>query len=145
MSRIVAGIDGSPTSTKVLAVALDEASAHGLALTVVAVHPAPPPVPTWGVPSVMPSRDDLERTRRAARELVDAAVAASEAFADLDVTIKVVPGVPAEELLAESTADDRLVVGSRRASGLRRAFLGSVSSDVLHFASCQVTVVPTTR
>jgi nucleotide-binding universal stress UspA family protein len=145
MTRIVAGIDGSPASSEVLAAALDEAATHRLPLTVVAVHPAPPPVPSWGMPSVTPSREDLERTKRAAHALVDAAVAASATYAGVIVTVKIVSGVPAEELLAESTPQDRLIVGSRRAGGFRRAFLGSVSSDVVHSASCQVTVVPTTR
>lgn len=144
MTRIVAGIDGSPASAQVLAVALDEAATHSLPLTVVAVHPAPVSAPGWGMPSAIPNREELERTRRGAQELVDQAVAAGEAFGAVDVTVRVLPGVPADVLLAETGSDDRLIVGSRGVGGFRRAFLGSVSGDVVHSASRQVTIVPTT-
>jgi len=144
MARIVVGIDGSPASAKVLAVALDEAATHSLPLTVVAVHPAPMSAPAWGMPSTTPNREDLDHTRRGAQQLVDQAVAAGEGFGTVDVTVRVLPGVPAEVLLAETRRNDRLIIGSRGVGGLRRAFLGSVSGDVVHSASRQVTIVPTT-
>ncbi len=51
-------------------------------------------------------------------------------------------GPPAEQLVACSGTVDLLVMGSRGFGGLRRALLGSVSSQVVREAACPVVVVP---
>lgn len=142
MASIIVGIDGSPASTKVLTFALKEASAHDLPLTVVAVHVAPAAVPAWGMPSMSPRQEEVDATRAGAQELLDSVTAGLGGDAP-KTTLKVVPGVPADVILNEATADDLLVVGSRGAGGWRRLFLGAVSNDVVLAAPCPVTVVPT--
>ncbi len=51
-------------------------------------------------------------------------------------------GAAADELVAESTQVDLLVLGSRGFGPLRRIVLGSVSTKVLRAAACPVIVLP---
>ncbi len=143
MARIIVGVDGSPASAKVLAVALEEAATHGMPLVVVAVHVSPASAPAWGMPSMRPKREDLAETEKGVDQLVAQAVAGRADFGQVDLTIRVLAGVPTEVLLAQAKRDDHLIIGSRGVGGWRRALLGSVSSDVVHSATCQITVVPT--
>jgi len=143
MARIIVGVDGSPASAKVLAVALEEAATHGMPLVVVAVHVSPASAPAWGMPSMRPKREDLAETENGVDELVAQAVAGRADFGKVDLTIRVLAGVPTEVLLAQAKRNDHLIIGSRGVGGWRRALLGSVSSDVVHSATCQITVVPT--
>ncbi len=143
MARVIVGVDGSPASAKVLAVALDEASVHHQSLVVVAVHVSPASAPAWGMPSMRPKREDLAETKQAVEALVAGAVAERTEFGAIDVSIRVLAGVPEEVLLAEAKRGDHLIIGSRGVGGWRRALLGSVSSDIVHSAMCQTTVVPT--
>ena len=56
---------------------------------------------------------------------------------------QIVPGNAARTLVHETARDaDLLVVGSRGYGPVGRTFLGSVSSEVVRFASCPVMVVP---
>lgn len=143
MARIIVGVDGSPASAKVLAVALQEAATHGMPLVVVAVHVSPASAPAWGMPSMRPKREDLAETEKGVDQLVAQAVAGRADFGQVDLTIRVLAGVPTEVLLAQAKRNDHLIIGSRGVGGWRRALLGSVSSDVVHSATCQITVVPT--
>jgi nucleotide-binding universal stress UspA family protein len=81
--------------------------------------------------------------RQAAREAVEAF--ARELNGESRVTnIGTLVGDPARELLRVAETDDAglIVVGSRGLTGLQRAFLGSVSGEVIHGAHCSVLVVP---
>jgi nucleotide-binding universal stress UspA family protein len=51
----------------------------------------------------------------------------------------------AEELVNASRDADMLVVGSRGGGGFARLLMGSVSSQVVHHASCPVVVIPGPR
>jgi nucleotide-binding universal stress UspA family protein len=59
------------------------------------------------------------------------------------VTSEVDFGEPGQEIVAaaERCASDLIVIGSRGAGRVRRALLGSVVSEVLHWAPCPVLVV----
>jgi nucleotide-binding universal stress UspA family protein len=59
-----------------------------------------------------------------------------------EITISVVAGDAAEELIKASQDADMLVVGSRGSGGFARLLLGSVSSQVTHHASSPVVVIP---
>lgn len=142
-ARVIVGVDGSPASSKVLAVALDEAATHRRPLVVVAVHVSPASAPAWGMPSMRPRREELAETEQAVHTLVDRAVAEQAEYAKVNTTVRVLAGVPTEVLLSEAKRSDHLIIGSRGVGGWRRALLGSVSSDVVHSATCQTTVVPT--
>lgn len=58
-------------------------------------------------------------------------------------TTQIVHGNPADMILemAEIKEPDLLIMGSRGLGGFKRAMLGSVSTKVLHHATCDVMIV----
>ena len=57
------------------------------------------------------------------------------------VTVQVIPGSPAAELLGAGQHADLLVVGSRGSGGLGRRGVGSVSDQVASDAACPVVII----
>jgi nucleotide-binding universal stress UspA family protein len=146
VAGIVVGVDGSDYSRQALAWAMREAAVHHVLLTVIAVHPASVRPATriyWNVPDYA-SNFDPEPTRKAVQELVDS-VAGEMTEAPPEVTVSVVRGDPADELLKASRDADLLVVGSRGSGGFTSLLLGSVSSKITHHAASPVVVVPAHR
>ena len=62
--------------------------------------------------------------------------------APAEITVSVIRGDPAEELIKASRDADLLVVGSRGNGVFARLLIGSVSSKVTHHAAVPVVVVP---
>lgn len=64
---------------------------------------------------------------------------------DLEVSVAVATGKPGDALVAEATrlGADLIVVGNKRVQSLARV-LGSVASDVLRHAPCDVYIADTT-
>jgi len=142
MAGIVAGVDGSPHSQIVLDWALNEAALRRVPLTVLAVWPIAST--GWGFTGVPSSADeaDRERTERATHELVDKALSKRGDEPGRSVTVVAVAGLASDELVKASADADLLVVGSRGAGGFSTLVMGSVSSQVTHYAHCPVVVVP---
>ncbi len=156
---ILVGVDGSASSEKALAWAIDDARARGNA-TVIVVHayrcPEPRSSPYVYAYPYLPSHlvqqlADSERTwrdeqlalaRRQGEAVIDHAVRTARS-GDGDVAIKrvVVASEPATTLIEMSKSADLLVVGSRGRGGFRGLRLGSVSQQCLHHARCPVVVV----
>jgi nucleotide-binding universal stress UspA family protein len=152
LSKVVIGVDGSSDARHAACWAthsfpLPEQCALHLVRVV--------PKPVWELyPSslVLGSYDQtIEQltatARQAARE--DMEVFSREVIGevtsnDRKIDIATPVGDPAQELLhiADTEGAGLLVVGSRGLTGLQRAFLGSVSSEAVHHASCSVLVVP---
>jgi nucleotide-binding universal stress UspA family protein len=61
------------------------------------------------------------------------------------ITVSVVTGHAAQELVHASHDADMLVVGSRGGGGFARLLLGSVSMQVTYHAKCPVVVIPAVR
>jgi nucleotide-binding universal stress UspA family protein len=147
MSGIIVGVDGSDHSQLALAWAMREAARHHVPLTVMTVHPAPVRPATqifWPVPDLPDRSYDPEFARKALRGLVDQ-VAREVAETLPEITVSVVMGDPAEELVNASRDADILVVGSRGSGGFARLLMGSVSSQVTHHAVCPVVIIPGSR
>ena len=116
-------------------------------ITVISVAPLISPVtgmPQAGAypgPLVDPlTIDEVAAARRqSAFDGVDATVAAL----GVDAARRVEHGDPAETIceVARTGGFDVIVVGSHGAGFLKRAFLGSVSQDVLRHAPCPVLIV----
>ena len=142
MSGIIVGVDGSDHSRRALVWAMREAGLRHVPLTVIAVHPAT--MSYWGTVTYPEGSVNAEGSRRAVQEVVDKV--ASDIGKPLpDITVRVVTGVAAEELVRASRDADLLVVGSRGSGGFSRLVMGSVSSQVTHHAACPVVIIPGTR
>ena len=130
---IIVGVDGSSHSRRALRWALSEAAARHAPLTVLSVRDERAVSCTTG---------DLTQDQAAeeVRALVDHAVSSQSGPAP-PVTVQVVPGSPATELIDAGYDADLLVVGSRGSRGLGRRGAGSVSSQVAYDAPCPVVII----
>ena len=57
------------------------------------------------------------------------------------ISKKLVDDHPAEEIIKEAKKNDLIVIGSKGSTALERIFLGSVTENVAHHASCPVMIV----
>ncbi len=142
MPGITVGVDGSHHAQPALDWAVKEAGIRHAPLTVLAVHEVA--ANHWtGHPMVLPGEEDeLEKARQAAGA---AATKAAEAVGDskpASVTVRAVTGFAAHELINASKDSDLVVVGARGGGGFASLMLGSVSTQVVHHATCPVVVVP---
>lgn len=142
MSGIVVGIDGSHNSRHALEWAMTEAAVRGAPLTVLTVNSVPASYWT-GNPVLLPGDDDKVTEIRKAAESAVAAIA--EKLGDNrpdSVTVTAINGFPVQALVDAAKGCELLVVGTRGGGGFASLRLGSVSSQVVHHASCPVVVVP---
>lgn len=126
--EIVAGVDGSAASGRVLDFAFAEARLRGVPLRV--VH-------AWSWPRAEPSDD--EGARRPVLERVLAG--RREDHPGVSVVEEFVQGHPVEALREAATGADLLVVGSHGHGTLAGMVLGSVSQGLIHHAPCPLAVV----
>src|ERR1700728_1675015 len=141
MPRVIVGIDGSDHSQRALEWAVGEAAARHLPL--IAINVYQPVARVWGSAIACPEDPDLaEHARKAAQEQVDEAVARSGESRPESVTVRVVRGIPAEELPGAAGDADTIAVGSRGAGGFAQLLLGSVASHLAHHAHCPVVIIP---
>jgi nucleotide-binding universal stress UspA family protein len=147
MPGILVGVDGSDHSRRALGWAIREAAQHHIPLTVMNVTPRPPRPAThvyWNMPELPEGGLSSAQARASVQEFVDK-VAHEVGETTADVTITVVTGDPAQELVRASHDADLLVVGHRGTGGFPLLRLGSVSSKVTHHAACPTVVVPAAR
>ena len=141
MSGIVVGIDASSHSMAALAWAMREAAGHRAPLTVITVEIVA--VSGWGGSQVYPADYELrDKAQKAAEEAVAATAKSLGEAAPEPVTVQALLGQPAEQLIEAAKDADQLVLGRRGTGGFSRLTLGSISSQVVHHASCPVTIVP---
>lgn len=141
MKTILLATDGSPSAQTATDVAIELAGALGATLHVVSI---------WRVPAYeygyvpAPYAPELnEAQREAAMRAADAAVKAATA-AGVRATPDTRQGPPADGICvaAEEAAAEMIVLGAHGWGAMKRMFFGSVSTAVLHHASCPVLVVP---
>lgn len=137
-SGILAGVDGSPSSTAAVDWAARAAALHNLPLTLVHVL-ASPVVMTFPETPMPPGYTEWQRDQ-GERHLRDA-VEVAEAAGAPRVAAEIVVGSTIPMLVEMSRGATRLVVGSRGHGMLRRRLLGSVSSSLVRHAHCPVAVV----
>ena len=133
MPGIIVGVDGSSHSRRALQWALSEAGARHAPLTVLSVRDD-------GAVSCTAGDLTQDQAAEEVQELVDQAVSSQSGPAP-PVTVQVIPGSPAAELLGAGHGADLLVVGSRGSGGLDQRGVGSVSSQVAYDAPCPVVVI----
>jgi nucleotide-binding universal stress UspA family protein len=138
-ARVVAGVDGSESSLRALAWAVETARARDARVAAVS---------TWTPPNVgelfvVAGPSDRAAFEAAAAEILAAAVDTVDA-GGLEAPIEqlVVAGAAGSVIVAQSEDADLVVVGSRGRGGFTGLLLGSVSDHVAHHAVCPVVVVP---
>jgi nucleotide-binding universal stress UspA family protein len=136
--RIVAGVDGSPSSKAALVWAVRQAELTGAVVEAVIA---------WWYPSgygLAPAADGVvDFEGDAGKTLAEAIAEVSGVAPDVMVSPRVIEGHPAGVLLREARGADLLVVGSRGHGGFAAALLGSVSQHCVQHAPCPVVVVRT--
>ena len=143
MPGIVVGVDGSDHSHRALIWAMRQAAQQHVPLTVLGVRPDPIRPATgiyWGAHAYSEDSHNPEVARKAIQEIVGQARKEIGGTAP-QVTVNVVTGDPAEELIKASRDVDLVVVGSRGSGGFASLLMGSVSSKVTHHAACPVVVI----
>jgi nucleotide-binding universal stress UspA family protein len=136
MKRIVVGFDGSEQSRKALERAADLADGAVVAVVCSADVKRLMRDPAGGASAIDPA--DEEARGKALAE-------AREYLEGRGIEGAYVEGVgnPADVMVqeAEASGADLIVVGTRGLHGAKRLFLGSVSTNVIHHAPCDVLVV----
>ncbi len=132
--RIVAAVDGSPTSRLALRRADEEARAHSGQLEV--LH-------AWNfleqpVESPFDAHFDAAAAESELRALLEEELGGRAG----DATVNLVNDLPARAILEAAEGAWLVVVGSRGLGGFKGLLLGSVSQQVVHHATCPVLVVP---
>jgi nucleotide-binding universal stress UspA family protein len=120
-----------------------QAAQQQVPLTVLAVRPDPVRPVTgvyWGVHAYPEDTHNSEVVQKAIQAIVDQ-TGNEIGEAAPQVTVNVVTGDPAEQLVKASRDAGLIVVGSRGSGGFASLLMGSVSSKVAHHAACPVVVV----
>ena len=139
-TKIVVGVDGSPSSRAALRWAVMQAVlTNGTVDAVIA----------WQVPMILRTSawapiyvDEASGFEEDARRTLDAVISDEVEPADGHrVTAQVVNGHPAEVLLDAAADADLLVVGSRGHGSFADALLGSVGQYCMHHAHCPVLIM----
>jgi len=136
-------VDGSDHSNRALIWAMRQAAQQHVPLTVLAVRPEPVRPATgiyWGVHAYPEDSHNTEAAQKAIGQIVEQARNEIGETAP-QVTVSVVTGDPAQELINASRDADLVVVGSRGSGGFASLLMGSVSSKVTHHAACPVVVI----
>ena len=138
--RIVAAVDGSPSSLEALRWAVRHAELTGTSVDAVLAWQFPAAATGYGwSPAGIIDGTDYEEL--AAKTMADAINQAVDPESRAIVRPVVVEGHPAEVLLEAAADASLLVVGRRGHGGFARALLGSVSQYCVHHARCPVVVI----
>ncbi|MFI6365650.1 universal stress protein [Nocardia sp. NPDC050630] len=129
LGPVLLGVDGSPSATRAIEVAYDQAAHREVALRAVL---------TWSEFNRYTAHDDMQKE---AEELLAESLAGyAENYPDLEVERMVVEDRPARCLLAEAEYAQLIVLGSRGRGGFAGMTLGSVSQAVLHATNCPLII-----
>jgi nucleotide-binding universal stress UspA family protein len=138
-ATIIVGVDGSESSTRALAWAVDQAVAEHRALTLVhAIHAV---LPAYMDAAILDPKEAGTILRAESQKILDAARSKVERSApDLDVSEILEIADPREVLLELSQDAAMVVLGSRGRGKLRSLLLGSVGVALVRHAHCPVVV-----
>lgn len=137
VGRIVAGVDGSPSSKVALRWAVGQAQLTGAVVDAVTAWQMPASY-AWIPDGVTGVEDFGTEARRVLTEVINE-------IAGVAPNVKVRPvveeGHPAQVLVDAAKGAQLLVVGSRGHGEFAAALLGSVSQNCVHHAPCPVLVI----
>jgi nucleotide-binding universal stress UspA family protein len=142
--RIVAGVDGSPSSLSALRWAVRQARLTGATVDAVITWHYPVSEGGYGS-SVIGTGKAFDFREAAEKVLADAISTVGDPGSDpgggIPVRARVIEGNAAQVLIDASAGADLLVVGSRGHGGFTEALLGSVGQHCVQHAHCPVVVV----
>lgn len=140
MKKILLATDGSPSSQRATEEAIELARETGSVLHVVTAWTIP--ISAFGYAPVAVTPEIAEAEREHAEKALAAAVDAAKG-AGLEPTPILCRGFAAMKIcaVADEIGADLIVIGSHGWNTVKRLFLGSVSTRVLHEAPCPVLVV----
>lgn len=143
MRPVMLATDGSPTAEKATATAVDLARKLNTELVIVSVWDLPYPAYSAMGFAPLPMNADLAKLGEdeAAKAVAEAASRAEEA--GVETRISLLRGFPVDAICeaSERFTPQFLVIGSHGWGAVKRAIFGSVSTGVLHHATCPVLVV----
>jgi nucleotide-binding universal stress UspA family protein len=141
MNTILLATDGSSSAKLATEEAIRLASAAGWAVRVVTVWNTPISV-GYGFASMQLPAELRKLERAHAQDAAQAAVTRA-ADAGVDATFELREGMPGEEILAAAVecSAAMIVLGAHGWGTFRRILFGSVSTHVMHGATCPVLVV----
>jgi nucleotide-binding universal stress UspA family protein len=135
-SRIVVGVDGSPSSCEALRWAMRQAALTGSVVdAVIAWHD---PASYGGYAWLIADTSYAELAAKTLSEAVDGTITAG---GGVTVRQRVMEGNPARVLLDAAEGADLLVVGSRGHGGFAGMLLGSVSQHCVRHSPCPVVII----
>ena len=139
-SRIVVGVDGSPSSRMALRWALRQANFTGGTVDAILAWQIPMVLQSYGMAPVYVEQDG--GFEEDAKKTIEAVISEEVAPADSQrVRSLVIHGNPSQVLLDAAVGADLLVVGSRGHGEFAEALLGSVSQNCVHHASGPVLIM----
>jgi nucleotide-binding universal stress UspA family protein len=141
MKPIMLATDGSPTAEEATMEAIKLAKLFGTKLLIVTA---------WDIPysslgyAAVPPVGDLMKVSKEQADKVAGEAASIAKKAGVEVEAFVLRGFPVEEICiaAKKFSPEILVLGSHGWGPMKRMIFGSVSTGVLHHATCPVLVVP---
>lgn len=141
MNPVMLATDGSSTAEKATEAAIELARLLHTDLVVATVWTIP--YPMVGL-APAPMRGDIANLGEDEAKKTATQAAARAEEAGVHARTLVLRGMPVEEicLAAENCGPRFLVIGSHGWGVVKRALFGSVSTGVLHHATCPVLVVP---
>jgi nucleotide-binding universal stress UspA family protein len=136
ITKILVATDGSETSTKSVAYAVDLAKQIGSTITLLSVIDKSLLIPQ-SVPAVATPTHLIEPVEDYLRQVAQAYLEKAENLCkkkDIQSEKVIRSGHPAEEIIKEAKKSkvDLIVMGSHGRSALKAAFLGSVTFGVIH-------------
>ncbi len=139
---IVAGVDGSETSTTAAGIAADMARTWQAKLYIVTV--VRPPEGWWGIGGAPPSPEALSSAIVAGQQEVLRDTEAKIDLSGVDYETVEELGDPSGKIIevAEDRNADVIVIGKRGAGLAERVMLGSVADRLGHHSPVPVLVVP---
>jgi nucleotide-binding universal stress UspA family protein len=141
MKTIVVGVDGSDGGAAALEFAAREAALRNVPLRIVSAWEVPAAVYGAGFTPQMDASTLEAFGARAQQVADDASTKVKELQPSLQVEALAVAGQPADVLLEQAPDAELIVVGRRGLGGFKTLLLGSVSQQVVHYATCPVVVV----
>jgi nucleotide-binding universal stress UspA family protein len=140
--RIVAGVDGSPSSLSALRWAIRQGALTGAAVDAVIAWHYPAPAASGGYGMAVAGFGPAWDFREIAEKTVTDAISSTlDPAGGVRVRVRVVEGNAARVLLDASAGAALLVVGSRGHGGFTEALLGSVSQHLVQHAHCPVVII----